>query len=144
MKPDKLTEKKPAETAENTAITVKKTSNRGKGLTPFKKGAEWTGNKGGRPKGSRSLTTLFREAFEQIRKRAKEKDGTIIEDPEIDVIISLVGGAKKGVPKLVETYMKYKYGQPTIPIDLDVSVNSESEEIEAMVSTFTKLLKNHD
>ena len=74
----------------------------------------------------------------------KEKDGTIIEDPEIDVIISLVGGAKKGVPKLVETYMKYKYGQPTIPIDLDVSVNSESDEIEAMVSTFTKLLKNHD
>lgn len=133
------------ENQSKTPKTVRKTIKEGKdkNLTPFKSGKAWNGNKNGRPKGTRNLTTLFKEAFDKIKQRAKEEKGIDIEDPEIDIIIALIGGAKKGVPKLVDTYMKYKYGQPKQEIELSGELETklspdEQARVDAIVSRWNK------
>jgi hypothetical protein len=43
----------------------------GKGLKPFKPGAEWTGNPGGRPKGE-SFTAVLRELLDREHRKAPD------------------------------------------------------------------------
>lgn len=108
-------------TEKNTDI---KTENRGKSLIPYKSGENWKGNANGRPKGSRNLTKIFELAMHEVKERAKQK-GTVIEDPEIEIVLSLLAKAQKGDTKALELYMKYKYGNPTQPLDITGDIKTE-------------------
>lgn len=134
LKNTENTENTAEETAENLVEETKKTFG-----VPFKAGEEWNGNKLGRPKGSRNLTTLFKETFEEIKERAKAQ-GQEISDPEMDIIISLLTTAKKGNVRAMELYMKYKYGNPTQPIDLSGDVKVKTEGITDAVEFFKTLI----
>ena len=94
----------------------------------FKSGEEWRGNANGRPKGSRNLTKIFELSIEEIKIRSKLK-GIIIEDPEIEIMLSLLGKAKNGDVRAMELYMKYKYGNPTQPIDFSGEVEFNNSNL---------------
>lgn len=125
-------------TTENTGQNTENNSTpKRQGGVLFKSGAEWKGNKNGRPKGSRNLTKIFEVAMDEVKERAK-KNGKLIEDPEIEIILTLCGLAQKGNPKAMELYMKYKYGNPTQPIDITADI--KTDKIEATVDFFNTLL----
>lgn len=111
--------------------------------TPFKSGDEWKGNKNGRPKGSRNLTKVFEEAMEEVKERAKAK-GVTIEDPEIEIMLALLSQAQKGNVRAMELYMKYKYGNPTQPVDLSGEVKLKTENIVDIVDFYKHLLSEDE
>lgn len=66
----------------------------------------WNPGWPGRPPGSRSAESLFRDAIEKIAKDQK------IEDVERDLVITLLSKAKKGDLKALDMYLDRLYGKP--------------------------------
>lgn len=86
----------------------------------WKKWQSW--NPAWRPKGARSVETLFREAIDKL---AKDLD---IEDVERDLVITILAKAKKGDLKAMEMYLDRMYGKPKQKIETTGDVNVELTE----------------
>ncbi|HNG97716.1 MAG TPA: DUF5681 domain-containing protein [Candidatus Absconditabacterales bacterium] len=77
-----------------------------------------SGNPAGRPPGSRSVETLFRDAIKKIAEDQK------IEDVERELVITLLAKAKKGDMRALEMYLDRLYGKPKQ--HTDITTNGES------------------
>jgi hypothetical protein len=70
-----------------------------------------SGNPAGRPKGLRSIQTLFGEAVENLAMLGEAK-GKKNFDVEKDIFMKVLDMARLGHPKGLELYFYYRYGKP--------------------------------
>jgi Family of unknown function (DUF5681) len=92
-------------------------------LTRFKPGAEWNGNRAGRPKGRVSLTTLIRRALDGSRLGAEHTpDGRTVAEWLVDNMIS---HAMKGNAACMKEIMDRVEGKMPDPEPPAPAINME-------------------
>ena len=95
--------------------------------TKFKPGAEWTGNKNGRPKGSISITTRIKQELE----KASKKDST---KSYLDILVNriLYKALEEGDKDMIKAIWSYVDGLPRQDITMEViDKQSAREELES-------------
>jgi hypothetical protein len=91
--------------------------------TQFKSGAEWNGNKNGRPKGSPTLTTMVREALKKI---ALSEGGVDISYEELLVRRILKKAIEEGDGSMINLLWSYMDGRP---VERKALTDSDGEDL---------------
>lgn len=98
----------------------------------FKAGAEWNGNRNGRPKGSRSFNKMVDEALKSLEEKYRKK-GISIPDFELEIFEKLLNDVRAGKDKARDTFMKFRFAAPKQEIQVSGKLGiqlSEAEEAE--------------
>jgi hypothetical protein len=108
----------------------------------FKKGAEWKGNAGGRPKGRRDFNTLYMMTLRSLEEKYLNK-GIVIPDFELEMMEKLLNDVRSGKLKATEIWMKYAFAQPKQSIELSGELNTKLDDEEtARVAEMMKKLQS--
>lgn len=128
---------------ESTENTEQKLKDKKRNLPQlFKKGAEWTGNKNGRPKGSRSFNKMVDEALKSLEEKYRKK-GISIPDFELEIFEKLLNDVRAGKDKARDTFMKFRFAAPKQEIQLSGKLGIQlSEQEEAEIDEMADKLNN--
>lgn len=108
-------------------------------LKPFKPGE--SGNPDGRPVGSKSITTMVREALDEV---IKMKDGSEVDMKGLLIKRILDKAIQKGDDRMIQMIWEQLDGRPNQKIDLVAELGDESRNSIAELTEFFRSIGKHE
>lgn len=106
---------------------------------PFKPGE--SGNPNGRPVGSKSITTMVREALDEV---IKMKDGSEVDMKGLLIKRILDKAIQKGDDRMIQMIWEQLDGRPNQKIDLVAELGDESRNSIAELTEFFRSIGKHE